>query len=108
MGYRMSARHLGMALAKTNTENSIHPGPESTCLLHRHGGEACLAQCCAQQTGVHIFGCGSAAYSVGTVYGGKDTYILLVFALLRWQRPASPRWRRPTRPLDDALVATPC
>jgi hypothetical protein len=26
--------------------------------------------CCAQQTGMHI-GCGSTAYSVGTVYGGK-------------------------------------
>ena len=30
--------------------------------------------CCAQQTGMHI-GCGSTAYSVGTVYGGKgDLY----------------------------------
>jgi hypothetical protein len=34
---------------------------------------------------------------------GKDIYILLVYALLQWRRPA--------RPVDDALLApwtTPC
>ena len=30
-----------------------------------------LAHCCAQQTGMQLFGCGSTAYSVGTVYEGK-------------------------------------
>jgi hypothetical protein len=31
---------------------------------------------------------------------GKDIYILLVHALLRWRRPA--------RPVDDAQLVTPC
>jgi hypothetical protein len=36
------------------------------------GGQCTLASfCCAQQTGMHI-GCGSTAYSVGTVYRGKE------------------------------------
>jgi hypothetical protein len=42
---------------------------------------------------------------------GKDIYILLVHALLRWRRPARPRGRRPACPVDDALLApwtTPC
>ena len=41
--------------------------------LHRRPVQVFLAvrpACCAQQTGMHI-GCGSTAYSVGTVYGGK-------------------------------------
>ena len=43
--------------------------------------------CCAQQTGMHI-GCGSTAYSVVTVYGGKE--------------------RLYTPGVCPALVATPC
>ena len=48
------------------------PGParlagRKECAVRRR---AIASLCCAQQTGTHI-GCGSTAYSVGTVYGGK-------------------------------------
>jgi hypothetical protein len=68
-------------------------------------------------------GCGSTAYSIGTIYGGKEIYILLMLALLCWRRPVAslatprrftgdalspcspctPRWRRPARRLRQTL-----
>src|SRR3989440_3037698 len=65
-------------------------------------------------------GCGSTAYSVGTVYGGKkdlytpDARPALLATPRRftgdapsphWRRPGLPHWRRPVRPVDDALLA---
>jgi hypothetical protein len=52
--------------------------------------------CCAQQTGMHIR-CGSTAYSVGTVYGGKG------HLYTSGVRPASVA--TPRRPTVDALHA---
>jgi hypothetical protein len=59
--------------------------------------------CCAQQTGMHILGCGSTACSVGTVYGGKGH---LYTSGVRPTSVATPR-----RLTVDALLApwtTPC
>jgi hypothetical protein len=55
--------------------------------------------------------CGSTAYSVGTVYGGKEIYILLMLALLCWRRPVASLamlcWRHPVHPVGNALLAGP-
>src|SRR5947199_4775670 len=65
-------------------------------------------------------GCGSTAYSVGTVYGGKrDLYtpdarpaLLATPCLASLATPwlaslVTPCWRRPARPVGDALLAGP-
>jgi hypothetical protein len=70
-----------------------------TAISYTWGGDIC----CAQQTGMHKLGCGSTAYSVGTVYGGKG------HLYTPGVRPASVA--TPRRPTVDALHApltTPC
>jgi hypothetical protein len=87
--------------------------------------------CCAQQTGMHIC-CGSTAYSVETVYGGKGhlytpgvrpallatpclaslaTICLASLATICLASLATPRrftGDHPDRPVDHAQLATPC
>jgi hypothetical protein len=69
---------------------------------------------------MHKLGCGSTAYSVGTICGGKGHLYTsgvrpasvatprrpaVDAQLALWTTPCSPRGRRPARPVDDALLA---
>jgi hypothetical protein len=60
--------------------------------------------CCAQQTGMHI-GCGSTAYSVGTVYGEKGHLYTPGVCPILLVTPYLASLATPRRFTDNALLA---
>jgi hypothetical protein len=76
---------------RTAAQNGWVPG------AHEEEDGRQQTKCCAQQTGMHI-GCGSTAYSVGTVHRGKGHLYTSGVCPALLATPVSPHWRRPVAP----------